>query len=145
MCIRDSLRGGAPVAQGEVLSLNNNITFRLKRYPTDFAAFSGRDLAPKGYLELNPNTEFCALRVSTEEIALGDNDFKVYPNPVIQSLQIERNHSKAEILTLFDIHGRRIKTITVNSEQTMLDLREVNSGIYWLKGAYGGVKKIVVK
>ncbi|RMF32541.1 MAG: hypothetical protein D6765_00165, partial [Bacteroidetes bacterium] len=32
------LRGGAPVAQGDTLELNQNLTFRVRRYPTDYPA-----------------------------------------------------------------------------------------------------------
>ena len=48
---RIPLKSGQPVPQGTILGTNDNITFRLNRYPTDFAAFEGRDLTPKGLLE----------------------------------------------------------------------------------------------
>lgn len=45
----------APVAQGSEPSINQNLTFRAHRYPTDFGAFAGADLMPQGVLELNPS------------------------------------------------------------------------------------------
>ena len=51
---RTPLLQGAPVAQGTVLEMNNNLTFRADRYPSDFAAFSGQDLSFGMVLETDP-------------------------------------------------------------------------------------------
>ena len=40
------LRGGNPVPQGDTLQINNNLTFRMARIPSDAPAFVGRDLSP---------------------------------------------------------------------------------------------------
>lgn len=48
---RIPLLGGELVPQGTELSVNDNITFRMKRFPLDYAAFEGRDLSQKGLLE----------------------------------------------------------------------------------------------
>jgi hypothetical protein len=45
-----------PSLQG--LTLSDNITFRADRYPLDYPAFSGRDLTPKGFVELDPDAVF---------------------------------------------------------------------------------------
>jgi len=44
----------SPVAQGSVPNINQNMTFRAHRYPTEFTAFQGVDLTPQGPLELDP-------------------------------------------------------------------------------------------
>ena len=50
------------VSQGTEPSINQNMTFRAHRYPSDFAAFTGVDLMPQGVLELDPSPlEACAV------------------------------------------------------------------------------------
>ena len=44
----------SPVSQGSEPTINQNMTFRAHRYPTDFAAFDGVDLSPQGVIELDP-------------------------------------------------------------------------------------------
>ena len=46
-----------PSPQG-LTNLSDNITFRTDRYPLDYPAFSGRDLTPKGFVELDPDAVF---------------------------------------------------------------------------------------
>ncbi len=65
------LRQGIPVAQGETLSNRENLMFRFERYPADDPAFAGRDLSPKGYIELNPDTSFCTLTSSVAGVGNG--------------------------------------------------------------------------
>ena len=45
----------SPVAQGSVPDINQNMTFRAHRYPSEFAAFKDVDPAPLGPLELDPS------------------------------------------------------------------------------------------
>lgn len=45
----------SPVSQGTQPSINQNMTFRAHRYPSDFPAFQSVMLEPQGVLELNPN------------------------------------------------------------------------------------------
>jgi hypothetical protein len=45
----------SPVSQGTEPSINQNMTFRAHRYPSDFPAFQSVMLEPQGVLELNPN------------------------------------------------------------------------------------------
>ncbi len=138
------LRGGAPIAQGEELSLNQNITFRLKRYPLDYAAFANRDLSSQGYLELAPNTEFCSLSVGIEDITLADLAITIYPNPVDHTLVIEQTEKTIDYLLLTDLTGRILKEIRMNSNRTIVDVSGLSSGLYFLSSESGGVGKVIV-
>ena len=138
------LRGGIPIAQGEALSLNQNITFRLKRYPLDYAAFEGRDLSSQGYLELAPNTEFCSLSVGIEELTLADLSINVFPNPVDHSLIIEQAIIEVEHLFLTDLTGRILKEIQLTTNRTTVDVSELSSGLYFLRAENGAIGKVVV-
>ncbi len=138
------LRGGMPVAQGTELSVNNNITFRIRRYPTDFVGFAGRDLSSKGYLELDPNSEFCNLSVSVSDFTLSDLSISVYPNPVSDKLVIEKNSTELHHLSLTDLNGRVLKEIILNTQNTTIDVSQLTKGLYLLKSENGAVGKVVV-
>lgn len=138
------IRGGMPVEQGTELSANNNITFRFRRYPTDFAGFEGRDLSSKGYLELNPNTEFCNLSVGISDLTLSDLSISVYPNPVSDQLVIEKSNTEIHHLFLTDLTGRILKEIMLNTQNTVVDVSQLSRGLYLLKSESGAVGKVVV-
>ncbi len=141
---RIPLRGGAPVAQGETLTTNQNITFRLKRYPSDYSAFTGRDLSSQGYLELSPNTAFCNLSVSIENISLADLSISIYPNPVAYSLIIAQTTNEVKRLFLSDLTGRILKEIPLTGNRTSVDVSELASGLYFLRAENGAIGKVVV-
>lgn len=77
------MRNGFPIEQGEEISLSENFTFSGRKYTSDFEGFIGKDLSPKGYIELNPNDAFCNL-VGINNIK--SNSLLVYPNPVYDQL-----------------------------------------------------------
>lgn len=138
------LRGGTPITQGENLTLNQNITFRLKRYPLDYTAFLGRDLSSQGYLELEPNTAFCSLNVGIDELTLADLSLTVYPNPVDHSLIIEQATREIDHLFLTNLTGRILKEIQLTGNRTTVDVSELASGLYFLRSESGAIGKVVV-
>ena len=138
------LRGGNPAVQGESLTLNQNITFRLKRYPLDYPAFVGRDLSSQGYLELAPNTTFCSLSVGIENVTLEDLAIKIYPNPVADNLIIEQETGTINSLSLTDLTGRTLRNFTLSGNRTTIDLSELSSGLYFLRTKSGAIGKVLV-
>ncbi len=70
------LKHGLPVKQGSEVSISENFTFSGRKYSFDFPGFAGKDLTPKGFLELDP-LDNCTLNVEDRETS-GVN---VYPNP----------------------------------------------------------------
>ena len=139
------LRGGDPVEQGTVLTTNQNITFRLKRYPLDYKAFEGRDLSSKGYLELNPDTEVCNRSVGISDLSLSDLSISVYPNPVSEKLIIENGSTEVQYLSLTDLTGRILQEITLDYSTITIDVSQLSKGLYLLKSAHGAVGKIIVQ
>ena len=138
------LRAGNPVAQGETLTLNQNITFRLKRYPADYPAFTGRDLASQGHLELTPNTTFCNLSVSIENVSLADLSIDIYPNPASDNLIIAQKEPTLKNLFLTDATGRILKNIALESNRTTVDVSELSAGLYFLRAANGAIGKVII-
>lgn len=137
---RIPIRAGRPVPQGDTLSINNNITFRIKRYSLDYAAFEGQDLSPKGYWELNPDEAFCDLVSSTDIIE--QPTIQVYPNPTNSRFWLE-GYKDVEV-EVFDSMGRLVRAFTTQSTATAVDVSNWASGIYFLRLSNGETRRIVV-
>ena len=122
--------GQAIATQGDTLSINNNLTFRLKRYPLNFEAFDGRDLTPGNYFELEPNEEFCLQILPTKD--LSTYNMKVYPNPAFDELILEWEAVGMMRFTLFDLYGRKIQTIEATGGKKRMNIENLNPGVYFL-------------
>jgi hypothetical protein len=75
--------------------------------------------------------------VGLESVRKVDGGIKVYPNPATDHIYVSLNSSVAEPtqLTIFDQHGRIIKTLVVNYDgysEIKIDLPSLASGYYFL-------------
>ena len=127
------LVSGQPASQGDTLELNNNLTFRVDRYPVDYEAFEGRDLSPKGWIELNPDTQFCdsILPVfnKTENYGLA-----IYPNPANDMVTIEWEGGVWVDVDVIDIMGRQvIQPMRLTGGRKYLDTSHLNNGMYFIR------------
>jgi len=155
------LSGGNPVSQGDTLSINENLTFRFKRIPVDYPAFDGKDLSPKGWIELNPDSSFCDLLVNIDEGEydpdLVPNKFELsqnYPNPFNPSTNISYALPNDEFvnLTVYNILGKTITTLVneqklAGSYNVSFNASELPSGVYFYKliaGNYVSIKKMIL-
>jgi hypothetical protein len=136
------LRGGNPVAQGELLLMNENLTWRVNRYPQDFPGFAGRDLSGNGFIELNPDTAFCELisAVIDEE----PTEINVYPNPVYNRLIVEWEYSGPIGIQLIDNLGITVLTESGVGGRKYLDLSHIVNGVYWLRIGKAVARKVIV-
>ena len=123
------LRAGMAVSQGEMLSINNNLTFRMKRYPADFEGFDGKDLSSQGYIEMNPDTNYCALLTSVEQIMI-DDAFNIYPNPADERITVEWDGMKYAQLELYSLQGQKLESMTASGGRLYLDTRQYQNGVY---------------
>ncbi|MEM6376582.1 MAG: arylsulfotransferase family protein [Bacteroidota bacterium] len=122
--------GGFPATQGDTLTINNNLTFRMKRYPADFAAFADRDLGPQGWIELEPDESFCDMLTSTVD-PMDETNFKVYPNPAKDFLTIEWDGMMYVDLEVFDLTGRKFTTLTnCNGGRKFINTANWPTGMY---------------
>lgn len=133
---------GQPVTQGDTLKVADNLTFRMKRYPLDYAGFIGRDLSAQGYLELNPNTEFCSVITSTT--ASFSPDLRVFPNPVSSQLFVEGLASGRHQFQVYDQFGRLVESSFEVGSQKIFDTSNWPSGLYFLRINGGLARKVVV-
>ncbi len=135
--------GPTIASQGDTLAINNNLTFRFNRYPTDYQAFEDKDLSPQGYWEMNPNPEFCSTILSTENI-FEDKMIKIYPNPASNHLVLEWEGGRQENIQVFDLMGQRIESLMGSGGRKFLDIANWNSGIYFVRVGNSRLEKIIV-
>ncbi len=128
------LANGQPVNQGDSLHINQNLTFNIKRYPADYAAFQGKDLSPKGYIELNPDTTFCDQLLPTTELGVF-TALKLYPNPTTDLLVLEwLDEASSGIVAIYDILGREmLRWHSREGRRKYVDVSGWLSGVYLVK------------
>ncbi len=137
------LIAGTPATQGDLLEINDNLTFRLKRYPNDFPAFDGRDLSPKGYIELEPNLAFCDITTNVTVIK-NDYQFRIFPNPSDQMVTLEWEGGMVDIIEIFDLAGRRLESFKTTGGRHFLNTSDWTPGIYLLQINQTDVRKLVI-
>ena len=125
-------KNGLPSEQGQQLSKGDNATFRLRRYPKEYAGFIGKDLSPSHYIEDLPNTDLCekALNLNNDDI----ESIIAYPNPTLSFLNIQIEDSDL-LVEIYNTIGHRmpISKLDDNDEGMKLDLSLYPSGMYFIK------------
>lgn len=123
--------GTNEVEQGTMLGMNDNLTFRTFKYPEDYSAFDGRDLSPKGHIELNPILDWCNRLVSTstpeESFAM------VYPNPANNMVHLTWDSGKIIDIEVYDLLGRKHIQEKGNGGMKYLDISDLEPNIYFIK------------
>ena len=114
--------------QGTILTLNQNLTFRTFRYPLEYEAFEGRDLSPKGFLEINPVTDWCDRLVSTSTPA--ETFSMVFPNPADNMIHLTWDSGKIIDIEVFNLAGQRMIHEQGNGGMKYLDISDLTDGIY---------------
>ena len=130
------MKNGNPVAQYDTtLTPVVNQQFRFNRYPTNFAAFNGKNLVPQGYIELNPDTNFCSRILNVDQISEEMDNVLVYPNPATDEIRIDflNIYEMPSQIQIFDLYGRMLVSYQVNDRSNTIDLRGLNAGIYLLR------------
>lgn len=129
---RVPLQGGAVVAQGTELSINNNITFRMDRYAADHPAFAQKELVPQGFWELMPDSTVCpSVAVSTYTTVLPEKIFSFFPNPAAHQVQIETSQDMP--LVLLNGQGQQLMHWELTAGRNFLSLGFLPKGMYILK------------
>ena len=138
------LLGGNPATQGDSLNINQNLTFRLKRYPKSYAAFEGKDLTGDGYIELEPDVDFCDITTNVIETEMNYR-FRIYPNPATGMVTLEWDGWMYDRITIYDLLGRQVESFETTGGRKYLDISDWTPGIYLLKINEADVRKLVVE
>lgn len=134
------MKAGRSVAQGEILEIGNNVTFRMTRYGLDYPAFEGKDLSPMGYLELNPNEGFCGI-VNTSNVSK-EVAFHFYPNPTTDLLTIDAR--SATTVRIHNIQGQLMYENRLSVGQHSIVVSHWQSGLYFVSDGQGNVMKMII-
>ena len=137
------LIGGFPATQGDTLALNNNLTFFLERYPTDFEGFNGKDLTPSGWIELEPNETFCATILPVYDL-IDDFNLKIYPNPASGVITMQWEGGRYSNIEVVDLMGRRQMFFDATGGRKFIDVSQWDNGVYFIRVDGKSVKKLIV-
>lgn len=129
---RTPLMGGEPVEQGTELAMNQNLTFRAYRYPSDYTAFDGIEWSGGAPIEINPTpVEACAVGVDESFLA----HWQVYPNPMNDVLEWTLpNSEEGWTVQLHNVTGQALLSATLapGTETGVLDVSDLPHGFYVL-------------
>ena len=128
-----------PVSQGDQAWFNH--VFRAYRFAEDHPALVGRTLVPGEPLELNPLPQDCALTSSNDQ--LSELDWNVYPNPVLQILNIDNPSGQNRQLRIFDISGKLVHESLQSGNPLQVNLKDIPTGVYALQVDHQFVEKII--
>ena len=103
------------------------------------------------WVNLNANTEFYAIAQGknaqgewgeitkvefitslTGNAEMFENDFNIYPNPINDRLYIE-TQTQTFSIEIYDIFGRRQELSAISGQQSVINVANLNSGIYFVK------------
>ena len=134
-------KNGKAINQNTTLALNDNTTFRFKRYPPTYTAFLGKNLSPKGFIELTPNIGYCNKLVSNEDINLSA-DIRLFPNPASDLVNVfVATPTDATILTS---DGIKIKDLFLDSGKNEVFISDLKAGLYFITTENGIIKAFSV-
>lgn len=136
------ISNGVAVEQGTELGINQNINFRVKRYPLDYVGFEGKDLSPKGVLQIEDEDDLCNRIVASEEITETIN-FDLFPNPTQGLLNIKIEYGNNVHFSLFNLDGQRVKSVYLTKGDNAIDLGGLPAGIYMAQIGTLGNKRLV--
>lgn len=137
------LQGGEPVAQLTELPLSANLTFRMERYPVDFAGFNEIDLVPGEPLELDPIYLAACAPISVEEHRAAD--FELYPNPANQQVLIRFEESgQNTLIEVYNFIGEQVHSVRANGKLIQLDVSHLASGSYLVRVNHEFSQKLLI-
>lgn len=129
------LRRGQPVAQGEMLNLNDNLTFRLDRYPEDFLAFRDKELDGKYFIENDPDTDFCNRILSTMPVSR--ENLILRPNPAHAFLHVGWEGAPRTKFYIYGTDGVIQQVGFISAGKEYIELNSLQPGLYIVKTESG--------
>lgn len=134
------LKNGLPVPQKSNININDNTNFRANKYPITFEAFVGKNLSPKGFIELNPDENYCEKLVGVGDINETAR-FKVYPNPAIDFLVISsKTNSKVSVT---NIMGNFQMYFELLEGENRINISSIPSGTFIITDLHTSERKLI--
>jgi hypothetical protein len=111
---------------GANTAANNATICYTLRVALGTAARNNPPAATNGNIEINSGT-------STLEEANGQK-IELFPNPVLNKLQVLLHAvSGKTTIDIFDLNGKKVKTIFTSSNSTLIDMLSLSKGIYLIR------------
>lgn len=60
------------------------------------------------------------------------NNFTIYPNPVIEILQISQQTAQKIDISIFDVNGKKLQKYTLENSVSTIDVKELYPGLYFV-------------
>ena len=95
----------------------------------------------------NTIVDECSGFVGIKEQSIGNDVFKLYPNPANESLTLTLSEGEGTELSLTDVLGKELNKYKMTSDSITISLSEFNVGVYFIevKTSNGVVRKKFVK
>ncbi len=127
------LKNGQPVSQGGTVATNDNLTFKIDRYPTDYEAFNNKDLSPKGWIELNPDSNFCDQILPAFE-NMKQHYLTLSPNPANDIVTLKWQGGVWVDIEIYDLLGRPvIEPMRLTGGRKFLNTSTWQPGLYFIR------------
>ncbi len=121
--------------QGDTsLTINANLTFRIKRYPKDFPGIVDDEIMPLSYIETSPDTSFCG-ELTTSVFESEILKFEVYPNPTSDYLTIKSEDSNIEYFEIISLNGHVIRRFPKLKISSRLVISDLMPGLYFIRSS----------
>ncbi len=119
-----------PIVQGS--NPGQNAVFRAVRYGPDYPAFAGKDLSPKGPIELNPLPAMCSLFTGVNS-ANGRSRFRLLANPVSATLKVETRYGQEFSYRIVSLSGKSLQSGTATGPVAEIATTGLPAGMYLLQ------------
>ena len=130
------------LAQGATAT--QNPVFRAYRFPVDHPAFAGRDLTPRGLIEIDTDPAPCEIIPEPlGSTSLETLEFRVYPNPTNGTVIINLPTTIRSKIKVYNALGKMVWSTWPNGKSTQLDTRYWESGIYLIRMGTGTARLMV--
>ena len=77
------------------------------------------------------------IATSIDKMKDGNSNISIYPNPVIDLLNIENKDNTPMIITVFDITGNMLETASSSDATISINMNKYSKGIYFIAISYG--------
>lgn len=122
----------APLVQGQWTS----VFIPLSHFSNFNSGWDGTDIKQTKFTG-NGTLYFDNIYFSTENaLSVNEfsmNDFKLYPNPTDTNWELTSSNAIISQIEIYDIVGKKVKSITLNTQQISISGSDLQSGIYFAK------------
>ena len=124
------IKAGQAATQGDTLMTNDNLNFRAFKYPPTYSAFDGRDLTPNGYIENEPDEEYCNFLIETDFPSLVKA--KLFPTIANEEIYLSWDTTEGISIQVVDLLGRTRLTTNGYGGEAVIDVRSLEPNLYFV-------------